>query len=212
MEKRVLFFCTVILLLCGPVVLFAETAYLKTSIGEIEHNPSAFYEKDVEVKASFYKEDDLWVQSIPNAKDYIGFFVTKPSGSGVSSIGSEYFGFVFAPKEMKTQIRLLKQGEKLTLRGKCFQFKSISIDGPGIEVSELLSGWGEEAKLLVEPVSVAVQETIKSVSPPPAERIERGKYHLFLNGKEYQGLRFGDDYLFEGVRFRVEKEERSKER
>lgn len=183
------------------VSLFGEAAFLKTSIWDIERNPSEFYGREVEVRVSFYKESDMWVQFLPEAKNYVGFFIIKPVGDSASSLMGEYFGFVFAPKEMQTQIRLLKQGDKLTIRGKCFEFKSISIDGPGIEVSELLSGWGEEAKPLADIPPLLVKETVKKAEG------EKGKYSLFLNDKEYHGLRFGDDYVFEGIRFRVQKGE-----
>lgn len=212
-QKGIVFFAVLPLLWWGPP-LFAEATFLRTSIWDIERNPSEFYGREVEIRASFYKENDLWVQSLPDAKNYMGFFIIKPGRDNDSSLMGEYFGFVFAPKEMQTQIRLLKQGDKLTIRGKCFEFRSISIDGPGIEASELLSGWGEEARPLSASRETGVRETIfatKTENPVsaqiPSGKEEEGKFNLFLSSKEYQGLRFGDDYVFEGIRLRVEKKE-----
>ncbi len=196
MRKKALFLFAVFFVFLRPV--FGEGEFQKTSLFDIELNPSEFYEKNVQVQAYFYKESNIWADSLPESSRYIGVFVTKPT-KDVASFQGEYFGFIFAPKELKVQIRLLKSGDKITIRGKCFEFKSISIDGPGIEASQILSGWGEEAKPLEAPLS-PVRETIKK-SVAGTE-----KFSLFLNGKEYQGLRYGDDYLFEGVRFRAERE------
>jgi len=197
----------------------ARAEYLRTSLFAIELNPTEFYEKNVEIQAYFYKEDDLWVESLPESSKYVGFFLMKPQKDTLS-LQEEYFGFVFAPKEIKDQIRLLRKGDKITLRGRCFEFKSVSMDGPGIEVSQLLSGWGKEARTIAQApfpktksiVSVSQEApsvpvgSDASTSAVLSPKVGEERYQLFLNGKAYQGLRFGDDYVFEGAHFRVEKE------
>lgn len=168
------------------------------------------------MEAHFYKESDIWVDSLDQPSRYIGFFVTKPQ-KDILALHGEYFGFIFAPEAMKTDIRLLRQGDKITIRGECFEFRSTSIQGPGIEVSELLSGWGEDAKPITTLHSEAVRQAAGplqpqsfSVTPSVALKNEQ-RFTLFLNGREYQGLRFGDEYTFEGTRFRIEKEKDRKE-
>ena len=203
----------------SPISVFAGFQFLKTSLVDIEKNPVDFYEKNVEVKAYFYKEDNIWVKSLPHSENYFGVFVTKPRGDILPAYG-EYFGFIFVPKEMKSKIRLLKGGDEITIRGKCFNFISLSIDGPGIEAADILSGWGEHTKPLkafseddMQEIASFIQDKksapsssgpLPAVSPAGIE--SSGKYHLFLNGKEYEGLTVGDEYVFEGIRFRIEKE------
>lgn len=203
---------------------FAENIFLKTNISDLQQKPAAFYGKDVEVRAYFFKTDDMWVKSLDEPDKYIGLFVTKPEGNVASFLG-EYFGFIFVPEQIQAQLRLLKLADKITIRGKCFEFKSISIDGPGIKASEILVGWDTQAKPAAASVPVTKEEVISLIktntaattAPATSESIvmqpqvsmpvrsENPKYNLHLNGKEYQGLTFGDEYTFEGIRFRVDK-------
>lgn len=209
--------------------VFAQAEFSKTTISDIQHNSSEFYGKEVEVQAYFYKTDDLWVKSLDQPDQYIGLFVSKPGKDTLPFLG-EYFGFVFVPQQMQSHVRFLKTGDKITIRGKCFEFKSASIDGPGIKVSELLVGWGKEAKpataslpvtreevvsLIQDNNTAAVQPFTSSAASSPAslsaQDAGRQKYNLYLNGKEYQGLTAGDEYAFEGIRFRVDKFKEGKE-
>jgi hypothetical protein len=197
---------------------FAQTGPLKTTISDIQNDPDKFYEQEVEVPAYFLKTDDIWVRSLDQPDQYIGVFVSKSEKGGISPIIGEYFGFIFAPRQLEAQVHYLKMGDKITIRGKCFKFKSISIETPGIKVSELLSGWGETAKPATaslpvtkdEVVALIKENTVATASPETStasssQKNQANKYDLYLNGKEYQGLSFGDEYTFEGIRFRVVK-------
>lgn len=222
-EKIIGLFLTGLLFL--PICVFAESGFLKTSISDIQNNPDRFYEKNVEVRAYFFKMDNIWVKSLDEPDKYIGLFVSKPERD-ISPFLGEYFGFIFVPQQIQAQLRLLKFGDKITVRGKCFEFKSISIDGPGIKASELLDGWGTQANPVAASLPVTRQEVISliqansgaAVTPATSAPIvaqpqasvsaksETQKYNLHLNGNEYQGLTFGDEYTFGGIRFRVDKE------
>lgn len=203
--------------LCS-VSAFAQTGPLKTTISDIQNDPDKFYEQEVEVQAYFFKTDDIWVRSLDQPGQYIGVFVTKSEKGEIAPILGEYFGFIFAPRELEAQVRYLKMGDKITIRGKCFEFKSISIETPGIKIFELLSGWGETAKpataslpVTKDEVVALIKENTAAAAPPEAStapsnrKDQTNKYDLYLDGKEYQGLSFGDEYTFEGIRFRVVK-------
>jgi len=212
--------CIAVIALLFPIRVFAQGEFLKTSISDIQRNPDKFYEKKVEVQAYFYKMDDIWVRSLEGPGQYVGLFVSKP-GEQIAPILGEHFGFIFVPNEMEIQAHFFKWGDKITIRGECFNFKSISINGPGIKASELLSGWGKAAKPITtavtkeEVVSLIKENTFVSAAPaassaisptaPLAVKDEKEKYNVYLNGKEYQGLTVGDEYIFEGTHFRVEK-------
>lgn len=204
------------------VCAFAQPESLITNIADIQRHPFEFYGKEVQVQAYFYKTDDLWVKSLDEPDKYVGMFVSKPEKDAIPLLG-EYFGFIFVPQEMQGQIRLLKLGDKITIQGKCFEFQSISITGPGIKVSEVLVGWGNEAKPATASLPITREEVVSLIKknnaeplPPAASsatpsaaaltaKEDREKYNLYLNGKEYQGLTVGDEYTFEGISFRIEK-------
>lgn len=203
----------------GPVFASAGTEFIKTSIADIENNPDQCYETNVEVEAYFYKEDNIWVKSLAEPEKYSGLFVTKPKKDTLSLQG-EYFGFIFVPLEMKPKLRSLRGGDQITIRGRCFHFQASLFDGPGIEAAEILSGWGKAASSLEIASEVNVDQIISSVKKeilkdyPPAGvspvATTDGKettYILHLNGKEYQGLSFGNEYIFEGIHFRVDHRE-----
>ena len=203
--------------LCS-VSAFAQTGPLKTTISDIQNDPTKFYEQEVEVQAYFFKTDDIWVKSLDQPDQLIGVFVTKSEKGEIAPILGEYFGFIFAPRQLEAQLHYLKMGDKITIRGKCFKFKSISIETPGIKISELLSGWGEAAKPATaslpvtkdEVVALIKENTVAPASPvvstaSSGQQDQTNKYDLYLNGKEYQGLTIGDEYTFEGIRFRVVK-------
>lgn len=205
----------------GPVFASAGTEFTKTSIADIENNPDQYYETNVEVEAYFYKEDNIWVKSLAEPEKYSGLFVTKPKKDTISLQG-EYFGFVFVPLGMKPKLRSLRGGDPITIRGKCFHFQASLLDGPGIEAAEILSGWGKAVSSLDVASEVNMDQIVSSVKKeilkdyPPVEAPPVGAvapaitmagkettYILYLNGKEYQGLSFGNEYIFEGIHFRV---------
>ncbi|MBI5149212.1 MAG: hypothetical protein HZA28_00360 [Candidatus Omnitrophica bacterium] len=180
----------------------------------------------MEVEAYFYKEDNIWVKALAEPEEYSGLFVTKPKKDTLSMQG-EYFGFIFVPLEMKPKLRSLRGGDPITIRGKCFHFQASLLDGPGIEAAEILSGWGKAASSLEIASEVNMDQIVSSVKKeilkdyPPAGgspvaavapiATTAGKettYTLYLNGKEYQGLSFGNEYIFEGIHFQVNPGER----
>ncbi len=219
-KRKNIICCFVVVAFFQVIHAFAGAEYLSTAITKIQDNPSEFYGKDVEIKAYFYKENNIWVGSLAEPDKYIGVFVTKPEKENLAVHG-EYFGFIFVPQDMQSQVHFLKPGDEITIRGKCFEFKSISIDGPGIMAAELLSGWGNKAKPAAAFVPITREEVISLMAnkstpvatessagtplPSVREDKQKNKYTLYLNGKEYQGLNFGNEYIFEGTHFRVEK-------
>lgn len=182
------------------------------TIHELKEAPERYDGQRVQLECYYDKESPIWVSALPNADEWIGFFVTSRLEKALTW-SSEYYNLLFAPSAMRQTLRELRGGDKITVIGEGFHYHSVSLDGTGIHVQQILQGWGPSAKTVGEPSSAAVGPpggTASTVSPPGAPSTlsepaqTSGKYAVTINGKHYEGLRFGDRYNFDGTDFQVE--------
>lgn len=198
----------------GWLLMTAMPAFAATrvTIHDLKDDPERYYDQTVLLECYYDKESPIWVRALPDADEWIGFFVTgKPEK--VLTWSGEYYNLLFAPYGMRDAVRSLRGGDKITVIGEAFQYHSASFDGTGIHVQRLLSGWGPSAKTVgVEPAASVLMPTAHAAPPPaPADappavaaQADEGRYTVTINGRRYQGLRFGDPYTFEGVEFQVD--------
>lgn len=198
----------VTLLIAAPL-----SAATRVSIRDLKEHPSLYYDESVSIECYYDKESPIWVSALPDADEWIGFFVTgKPEKSLTWS--GEYYNLLFAPRQMQEAVRQLRGGDKITVVGEAFPYHSASLDGGGIRVRQILQGWGSAAKAigntasspLVSPPEAALASTVKPTPGPVSSPLPvPEKYAVTINGKRYEGLRMGDQYNFDGIEFQVNK-------
>jgi hypothetical protein len=198
-------------LLVGGSPLLAAT---RVTIQDLKDFPERYEGQTVLLECYYDKESPIWVRALPDADEWIGFFVTGKPEKAITWSG-EYYNLFFAPYAMREALRTLRGGDKLTVIGKVFRYHSTSFDGAGIHVTRLLSGWGPSAKAVGESVPSVLVPTASAapiLAPPLVAGNEHQpstvvgeKYAVTINGKHYDGLRFGDQYTFDDIEFRVDK-------
>ena len=203
------------------------------TIPELMKHPASYYEQKVELECFYDKESPIWVSALPQADEWIGFFVTGPPGKALTWTG-EYYNLLFAPRDIQESVRTLRAGDKITIIGEGFHYHSQSLDGVGIHVEQVLRGWGASAKPVAgasgaQPAVTGMAQTsttqafanqktaaVTSASPSAGSATtatrdqaaaQGEKYVVIINGRRYTGLRFGDHYDFDGVDFQVERQE-----
>lgn len=176
-------------------------AATRVTIQELKEAPEAYYGQTVLLECHYDKESPIWVRALPDAEEWIGFFVTSRPEHALTWSG-EYYNLLFAPYVMRETLRSLRGGDKITVIGEAFHYQSTSMEGAGIRLQRLLSGWGSSAKPLGQATPAAPTPVAAAVAAPsdPAE-----KFTVTINGKRYEGLRFGDPYNFDGIEFTVDK-------
>lgn len=189
-------------------------AATRVTIQELKEFPERYDGQAVSLECYYDKESPIWVRALPDADEWIGFFVTGKPDKALTWSG-EYYNLLFAPSQMREALRTLRGGDKITVIGEGFPYHSTSFDGAGIHVQQILLGWGSSAKALAgsasvhpPPIAVAASpaqqpEEITGPAGPVAETTE--KYAVTINGKRYEGLRFGDRYTFDDTEFQVDK-------
>jgi len=187
-------------------------AATRVTISELKDYPERYYGQAIQLECHYDKESPIWVRALPDAEEWIGFFVvTHPDKT--LSWGGEYYNLVFAPYAMRDAVRSLRGGDKITIVGEGFHYQSASFNGAGIHVQRILSGWGPSAKVVgelkptagsVEAATVAPPVTATAVPLPPQAPAQGERYTVMINGRRYEGLRFGDRYNFDGVEFQVD--------
>ncbi len=190
-------------------------AATRVTLQDLKEHPEPYYGQTVLLECYYDKESPIWVRALPDAEEWIGFFVTGKPDKALTWSG-EYYNLLFAPYAMWEVVRTLRGGDKITVIGECFPYHSMSLEGAGIRVQQLLSGWGSSAKLLGQTEATARIVANEATMSSPASLMNSGsasgpevseKYTVLINGKRYEGLRFGDRYDFDGVQFQVEPSE-----
>lgn len=190
-------------------------AATRVTIGDLKEHPERYVDQMVSLECYYDKESPIWVRALPDADEWVGFFVTGPPEEAMTWQG-EYYNLLFAPQEMQDALRMLRGGDKVTIVGKGFQYRATNFSGVGIHVQQLLKGWGASAKAIGEAPSGSGAVTASRHSDrddrehamrvtTEVEAATSGKYTAIINGKRYEGLRVGDRYNFEGIDFQVEK-------
>ncbi|MBI4354522.1 MAG: hypothetical protein HY595_04730 [Candidatus Omnitrophica bacterium] len=187
-------------------------AATRVTIADLKDYPERYYGQAIQLECHYDKESPIWVRALPDAEEWIGFFVVTHPDKTLSWSG-EYYNLVFAPYAMRDAVRSLRGGDKITVVGEGFHYQSASFDGVGVHVQRILSGWGPSAKLVgelkapagsVEAATISLPVTAALPSTPAApETVER--YRVMINDRRYEGLRFGDQYNFDGVEFQVDR-------
>lgn len=186
-------------------------AATRVTIHDLKDAPELYYGQTVELQCYYDKESPIWVRALPDAEEWIGFFVTGKPEKTLTWSG-EYYNLLFAPYAMRTAVRSLRGGDAITVSGEVFHYHSASFEGAGIRVQQLFSGWGPSAKLLGTAAdaqvasSTAAATDVSSTSPraPATPQVVAEKYTATINGKRYEGLRIGDRYNFDGIEFQVD--------
>ncbi len=206
-------------LAAGLSVMLSASALAATrvTIQELKAYPDLYYGQTVLVECYYDKESPIWVRALPDADEWIGFFVTGKPDKALTWSG-EYYNLLFAPYAMRETVRSLRGGDKITLIGEVFRYPSASLEGAGIYVQQLLQGWGPSAKAIgAVSVPSAPPASAGSVAAPvmgrPSPTTESSllpvsvleKYTVTINGKRYQGLRVGDPYNLDGINFQVDR-------
>lgn len=187
-------------------------AATRVTIHDLKEHPQAYDGQTVLLECYFDKESPIWVSALPDAEAWIGFFVTGKPEKALTWQG-EYYNLLFAPEAMRPALRSLRGGDQITIIGEGFRYHSTSLDGVGIHVQQILQGWGPSSHVVGQapaagqapPVLEAPRTTTTAVTVdvrPSAETT--GKYTATINGKRYQGLRYGDRYNFDGIEFQVD--------
>jgi hypothetical protein len=192
------------LLLVAVAPLEATT---RVTIQDLKEYPERYYGQPVQLECYYDKESPIWVRALPDAEEWIGFFVTGKPDKALTW-GGEYYNLLFAPYRMREAVRSLRGGDQITIIGEAFPYQSTSFDGAGIHVQHILQGWGPTARS----INFASQNLSTGQNPVPNEATgTQGqpadvtqKYTVTINGKRYEGLRFGDRYTFDGIEFQVE--------
>lgn len=190
-------------------------AATRVTIPELKEAPGRYVGQIVQLECYYDKESPIWVSALPNADDWIGFYVTDHLEKALTW-SSEYYNLLFAPSAMRQTLRELRGGDKVTVIGEGFHYHSASLDGTGIHVQQILQGWGLSTKAIAAPSSPAVGvpgSAVSRMSPSevpntlsePTQAFK--KYTVTMNGKRYEGLRFGDRYNFGGIDFQVEQDQ-----
>jgi hypothetical protein len=171
-------------------------AATRVTIQDLKEYPEPYYGQTILLVCYYDKESPIWVRALPDAEEWIGFFVTGKPDKALTWSG-EYYNLLFAPYAMRETVQSLRGGDKITLIGEVFRYHSVSLDSAGIRVQQLLQGWGPSAKPIGQVATLPAP-----VASAPAEAQE--KYAVTINGKRYEGLRRGDRYNFDGVEFQVD--------
>lgn len=189
------------------------SAATHVTIHELKDGPELFYGQTVLLECFYDKESPVWVSALPEADQWIGFFVTGRPEKALTWRG-EYYNLLFAPYSQRDAVRSLRAGDKITVIGEVFHYHSASVDGAGIHVQQLLQGWGSDAKVIGASSTAAVLATAVSPAPagmtpeashPSSPKAAAERYVVTINGKHYEGLRFGDHYNFDSIEFQVDK-------
>lgn len=138
----------------------------RVTIRELLKRPDAYYDQQVELECYYDKESPIWVSVLPQADEWVGFFVTGPPDKALTWTG-EYYNLLFAPRDMQEALRTLRGGDKITIVGEGFHYHSKSLDSVGVHVEQVLRGWGTSAKPLAG-VSSA-QPVVTETAPRPAQ-------------------------------------------
>lgn len=187
--------------LAVSVVLTGMTpglAATRVSIQELKEAPERLYDQTVLVECFYDKESPIWVRALPDADEWLGFFVTGRPEKALTWSG-EYYNLLFAPSQMREALRTLRGGDKITVVGTVFPYHSASFDGAGIQVQQILLGWGPSATSIGQPIA--------PVASAAASAAVGERYTATINGTRYEGLRFHDRYNFDGIEFQVEQVE-----
>ncbi|MBI2495200.1 MAG: hypothetical protein HYY90_07045 [Candidatus Omnitrophica bacterium] len=188
-------------------------AATRVTIQELKEYPEPHYGQTVLLECYYDKESPIWVRALPDADEWIGFFVTGKPEKALTWSG-EYYNLLFAPYTMREAVRTLRGGDKITVIGEAFHYQSTSFDGAGIRVQQVLQGWGPTAKAIGQPAPSRLLSSASAVSSPIAQQPTPGdpplsasieKFAVTINGKRYEGLRIGDQYNFDGIEFQIDK-------
>lgn len=197
----------VALLIAAPL-----SAATRVNIRDLKEHPSRYYDQSIVLECYYDKESPIWVSALPNADEWIGFFVTGKPDKALTWSG-EYYNLLFAPRQMQEAVRQLRGGDKITIVGEGFNYHSASLEGVGIHVQQLLQGWGPSAKAIgaaALPVAVALDSAAPNMASHETTGAPSGsyqapvKYAVTINGKRYEGLRMGDQYNFDGIEFQID--------
>ncbi|MBI4597767.1 MAG: hypothetical protein HY737_05110 [Candidatus Omnitrophica bacterium] len=214
MVTRALVVGGVSLVLVGAAPMLPTT---RVTIQDLKAFPDRYDGQTVSLECYYDKESPIWVSALPNADEWIGFFVTGKPDKALTWTG-EYYNLLFAPAALRETMRALRGGDKITIIGEVFRYHSTSLEGAGIRVRQLLQGWGPSSKVLGTTTPPAASQpdalesptaTVNAASPQTPDRLNSssdstGKYAVTINGKRYEGLRFSDRYNFDGVDFQVD--------
>lgn len=188
-------------------------AATRVTIGELKEHPERYYGEELLLECYYDKESPVWVRALPDADEWVGFFVTGRPDKALTWSG-EYYNLLFTPARTREALRTLRGGDKITVIGEGFRYASASLEGVGIHVKQLLTGWGPSATSInglanaasmpaaSRPSDPSPSSEISASVPIPPER--GGKFTVTINGKRYGGLRFGDHYNFDGIEFQVD--------
>lgn len=196
------------------VLAIPVSAATRVSLRELKEHPSVYYDLPISVECYYDKESPIWVSALPEADEWIGFFVTGPPEKALTWSG-EYYNLFFAPRTMQDVVRQMRGGDKITVIGQGFHYHSASLDGVGLRVQQILRGWGPSAKAIGEAASASLIPSAQAApsaapsappapQPPTSLRYSVEKLAVTINGKRYEGLRYGDRYNFDGVEFQVD--------
>ncbi|MBI3996997.1 MAG: hypothetical protein HY352_04990 [Candidatus Omnitrophica bacterium] len=189
-------------------------AATRVTIRELKEHPQRYYGEELLLECYYDKESPVWVRALPDADEWVGFFVTGRPDKTLTWSG-EYYNLLFTPARTREALRTFRGGDKITVIGEGFRYASTSLEGVGIHVRQFLAGWGPSAKSIhgsgntapMPAASVAPgappSSEVSMSAPPPLEGGE--KLAVTINGKHYTGLRFGDAYNFDGIEFQVDK-------
>ena len=175
------------LLIAAPL-----SAATHVTIRELKEQPERYYGQELLLECYYDKESPVWVRALPNADEWIGFFVTGPPDKALTWNG-EYYNLLFAPAEMREVLRTLRGGDKITVRGDGFHYVSTSFDGVGLHVRQILTGWGSSARSIRDSAATTppagVPGTPSAPSSPelspsaPLPPDDGGKLAVKINGK-----------------------------
>ena len=181
------------------IVAMPAQAATRVTIQDLKDHPARYYDQSVLLECFYDKESPIWVRALPEAETWIGFFVTGKPEKALTWSG-EYYNLLFAPAVMRDTIRTLRSGDHITVIGEAFHYQSAGFDGAGIRATQVRQGWGESARPAGDATPAQPAPAASTSSSPGCPE----RYLVTINGTRYRGLRFGDQYTFDGVEFQVE--------
>ena len=115
------------------VLAVSVSAATRVTLRELKEHPSVYYDLPISVECYYDKESPIWVSALPNADEWIGFFVTSHPEKALAWSG-EYYNLLFAPRQMQEAVRQLRGGDKITVVGAGFHYQSASLEGVGLRI------------------------------------------------------------------------------